>query len=118
MRHCRRRRQRDRAFCAPAAVLGASSWQRLRAITVPLLAPALITTGTITFVYALGSYEVAWLLGRAYPQPLSVLAYQLFTASDLSARPQALAVALITTGIAGIAVIIGVGLLRRVRVLS
>jgi putative spermidine/putrescine transport system permease protein len=110
-------RTRAAHYDEAAAVLGATSWQRLRAITLPLLAPALIATGTISFVYTLGSYEVPWLLGRAYPQPLSVLAYQLFTSNDLTVRPQALAVALITATIAGIVVVIGVLLLRRVRVL-
>ncbi len=110
-------RSRAAQYDEAGAVLGASPWQRLRSLTLPLLAPALIVTGTISFVYTLGSYEVAWLLGRAYPQPLSVLAYQLFTSTDLAVRPQASAVAAITTAIAAVVVVIGSMLLRRSRAL-
>ena len=79
-----------------AAVLGAGPLSRLRHITLPLAAPALVISGAVSFVYVLGSYEVAWLLGRAYPEPLPVLAYRLFTSTDLSARPEAMAVAVLT----------------------
>ena len=76
-----------------AAVLGAGPLSRLRHITLPLAAPALVISGAVSFVYVLGSYDVAWLLGRAYPEPLPVLAYRLFTSTDLAARPEAMAVA-------------------------
>ena len=79
-----------------AAVLGAGPLSRLRHITLPLAAPALVISGAVSFVYVLGSYDVAWLLGRAYPEPLPVLAYRLFTSTDLSARPEAMAVAVLT----------------------
>ena len=79
-----------------AAVLGAGPLSRLRHITLPLAAPALVISGAVSFIYVLGSYEVAWLLGRAYPEPLPVLAYRLFTSTDLSARPEAMAVAVLT----------------------
>ena len=79
-----------------AAVLGAGPLSRLRHITLPLAAPALVISGAVSFVYVLGSYEVAWLLGRAYPEPLPVLAYRLFTSTDLTARPEAMAVAVLT----------------------
>ena len=79
-----------------AAVLGAGPLSRLRHITLPLAAPALVISGAVSFIYVLGSYEVSWLLGRAYPEPLPVLAYRLFTSTDLSARPEAMAVAVLT----------------------
>ena len=82
-----------------AAVLGAGPWSRLRHISVPLAMPALIVAGGVSFVYVLGSYEVSWLLGRAYPEPLPVLAYRLFSSTDLTARPEALAVATLTVAV-------------------
>ena len=101
-----------------AAVLGARPLSRLRHVTLPLAAPGLIVAGTISFIYALGSFEVPWLLGRAAPEPLPVLAYRLFTSTDLSVRPQALAVAMITVALS---VAVGLGalaLLRRRMVLA
>jgi putative spermidine/putrescine transport system permease protein len=92
-----------------AAVLGAGAWKRLRHITIPLATPALVVAGGVSFVYVLGSYEVSWLLGRAYPEPLPVLAYRLFTSSDLSARPEALAVATLTVAACAL---VGVGVVR------
>ena len=102
------------SYTETAALLGAGRWARLRHVTLPLAAPALLASSAITFVYALGSYEVAWLLGRAYPEPLPVMAYRLFTSNDLAARPQALAVALTTTVLAGAAALVFLGSLRRV----
>ncbi len=88
--------------------------QRLRRITLPLAAPALVVGGTITFAYVLGSYEVAWLLGRTYPEPLPVLAFRLFSDTDLTARPLAMAVSVATVGLVVAALGVGAVLLRRV----
>ena len=101
-----------------AAVLGAGRLARLRYIMLPLAAPALITAGAISFIYALGSFEVPWLLGRAYPESVSVLAYRLFTSTDLAVRPQALAVAMITVGLCLAVGVAALGLLRRRSVLT
>ncbi|MDD2857169.1 MAG: hypothetical protein PHU75_00685 [Candidatus Nanopelagicales bacterium] len=95
-----------------AAVLGAGPAARMRYVTMPLATPALILAGTLSFVYALGSFEVPWLLGRAYPEPLPVLAYRLFTSTDLEVRPQAFAVSMVTMAIA---LVIGVSALRLFR---
>lgn len=101
-----------------AAVLGAGRIARLRHIVLPLAAPGLITAGAISFIYALGSFEVPWLLGRAYPEPLPVLAYRLFTSTDLGVRPQALAVAMITVALCVAVGAAAMGLLRRRSVLT
>lgn len=99
-----------------AACLGARPRQRLRRVTLPLAAPALVATGGISFAYVVGSYEVAWLLGRVYPEPLPVLAYRLFVDMDLTVRPQALAVAVVTVGLAAVALLIAAVLFKRVAV--
>lgn len=106
----------ERDLDEAAAVLGAGAGQRLRRVSLPLAAPALVVAGTISFAYVTGSYEVAWLLGRTYPEPLPVLAFRLFTDSDLAIRPQGLAVAILTVAVATLALVAGAALLRRVTV--
>jgi putative spermidine/putrescine transport system permease protein len=96
-----------------ATLLGAGRWARLRYVTLPLAAPALVASASISFVYALGSYEVAWLVGRPYPEPLPVLAVRLFGSIDLVARPQAAAVAVTTAALAFAAVAVAAVALRR-----
>ena len=96
-----------------AADLGAGPWQRTRRVTLPLAAPAAVASGGIAFAYVLGSYEVAWLLGRSYPEPLPVLAYRLHTDLDLAHRDQALVVALLTTLLSLAALLATAALLRR-----
>ncbi|MET2010858.1 ABC transporter permease subunit [Microbacterium chocolatum] len=83
-----------------AALLGAGRRQRFLRVFLPLTAPALLITSAISFVFALASYEVSWLLGRTYPEPLPVLAVRLFQGVSLDSRPEAAAVAVITAAIA------------------
>lgn len=89
-----------------AALLGAGRWRRFRHVLLPLTAPTIVICAAISFVYALGSYEVSWLLGRTYPEPLPVLAVRLFQGVSLASRPEAAAVALVTCVIA-LAVVAG-----------
>lgn len=96
-----------------AALLGAGRWARFRHVTLPLAGPALLASSAITFVYTLGSYEVAWLLGPAYPEPLPVMSYRLFTSTDLAARPEAMAIAVVTTLLSGAVALVSLALLRR-----
>lgn len=96
-----------------AAVLGAAPRAQWRRVLLPLSAPALAWASLIVFVYSLGTYEVARLLGRAYPEPLPVMAYRLFTDIDVTARPQAAATAVVATGLALLAAVIALPLVRR-----
>lgn len=96
-----------------AAVLGAGRVQQWRRVLLPLAAPALVSASLIAFVYALGTYEVARLLGRAYPEPLPVMAYRLFTSIDVTARPQAAAAAVVVTGLSLAVAALALPLLRR-----
>lgn len=95
-----------------ATSLGARPAHRLRRLTLPLAAPSLVATGGIAFAYALGSYEVPWLLGRTAPEPLPVLAYRLLTDLDLTTRPQAAAVGMVTIAVA-VVVLAGTAALLR-----
>jgi putative spermidine/putrescine transport system permease protein len=96
-----------------AAVLGASPWQRFRGVTLELAAPALLLAATVSFVYALGSYEVAWLLGPVQPETLPVLAYRLFGSSDLGVRPEAMAASVLLVVVCAVTTIVAAAPLRR-----
>ncbi|MFN2318945.1 MAG: ABC transporter permease subunit [Dermatophilaceae bacterium] len=96
-----------------ARTLGATRFQRLRTVTLPLAAPGAAAAGIIVFVYAVGAYEVAWLLGGAYPEPLPVMAYRLYGSIDLAARPQAAATALVAITVAVAAAGSTIPVLRR-----
>ena len=56
---------------------------------------------------------MARLLGRAYPEPLPVMAIRLFNSIDLATRPQAAAAAVVTAGLALLAVAGALAVLRR-----
>lgn len=96
-----------------ASVLGAAPRQQWRRVFLPLSGPALATASLIAFVYALGTYEVARLLGRAYPEPLPVMSYRLFTSIDVTARPQAAATAVVVTVLASSVAAVAPPLVRR-----
>lgn len=95
-----------------AAVLGAGPWQRWSRVLVPAALPAMLGAGLITFVYTAGSYEVPWLLGRTYPEPLPVMAYRLFGSIDLTSRPQAAATAAVGAAVAVAAVLVARALIK------
>ena len=98
---------------ATAATLGAGRARRLRHVTLPLAAPALVAAAGIVFVYTLGSYEVALLLGRPAPEPLAVGAVRLSRSVDLASRPEAAALAVVTTALGLVVVLVTVAALRR-----
>ncbi len=80
-----------------ASTLRANGWQRLRHVTLPLLAPAVAAGSVLVFAFTAGSYEVPYLLGQPYPATLPVVAYQGYQNTDLRARPEAMAVAVLIT---------------------
>lgn len=82
------------AWHEAARTLGATPLQALRHVVLPLTRPALAAATAIIFAYSFGAFELPLLLGRTFPRALPVLAYQRYTAPDLSLRPQAMVVAL------------------------
>lgn len=82
-----------------ARVLGAGAWQRLRHVTLPAVLPAVSGASVLVLAFAAGSYEVPYLLGRPYPATLPVVALQYYQDTDLTSRPQAMAVAVLITGL-------------------
>ncbi len=99
-----------------AAVLGAAPAAQWRWVLLPLALPAMASTSLIVFLFSLGNYEVPRLLGRAYPEPLPVMAYRLFTDIDIAARPQAAATAVVGTGLALCATLLAVPWVNRLGV--
>lgn len=83
-----------------AAGLGARPGQRVTQVLLPTALPALGAASLVSLVYAIGSYEVAWLLGRAVPEPLPVLAFRLFGSIELLDRPAAAAAAVTVAALA------------------
>lgn len=77
--------------------LGATRWQRLRLVTLPLIAPALTSGALLVFGFVFSSYEVPALLGVTYPRMLPVLALRFFNDPDLHARTDGMAISLIVT---------------------
>lgn len=84
-----------------ARVLGARRWQRVRHVTWPVLAPTVAAGSVLVFAFTAGSFEVPYLLGRPYPATLPVVALQYYSDTDLTARPEAMAVTVLITVLSG-----------------
>lgn len=97
-----------------AATLGARPWQQFRHVVLPLVAPAVGAASVVVLAFTLGSYEVPAVLGRPYPAPLSVVAYQRLTDTDLTARPQAFAIGIVIAVLVSALVAVLLRLLERV----
>jgi putative spermidine/putrescine transport system permease protein len=80
-----------------ARMLGANAWQRFRYVTLPLIAPSLVSTSTLVFAFTFGAYEVPGILGVRHPRALPVLALRFFLNADLNSRAEAMALGVIIT---------------------
>jgi putative spermidine/putrescine transport system permease protein len=98
---------------AVARSLGASRWQAFRHVLLPMVLPGLATASALVFAFAFGAYEVPLVLGAHAPKALPVLAWQAWTDTDLSTRPEAMAMAVVIA-VVGLALLALVALgLRR-----
>lgn len=84
-------------FEQAAQNLGATVWQRFRFVTLPLIAPAVIFSSLIVWVFIFGAFEVPFVLGRSYPTMLAVAANRKFNSTDLTERGEAFALAVLMT---------------------
>ena len=96
-----------------ARTLGATSWQRLRHVTLPLLLPGVLSAAVIVFAFTFGTFEVPLLLGSSFPAVLPVLAHQRYTDVDLASRPEAMAISAVITLLVLAVVVAGTTLARR-----
>lgn len=88
-----------------AQMCGASERQTLLHVTLPLCAGAILRAFLVVFVFALGSYEVPFLLGPTAPKTLPVLAYIEFQDPDIVNRCYAMALNGATTLLCSLAAV-------------
>lgn len=77
--------------------LGANTWQRFRFVTLPFIAPSVIFSSLMVWVFIFGAFEVPYVLGRSYPTMLAVAANRKFNSTNLTERPEAFALAVLMT---------------------
>ncbi len=82
-----------------ASTLGATPWLRFRYVTLPLIAPAVISSSLLVFAFVFAAFEVPYILGRPYPAMLGVIAQRRFMSIDLIERPAAIAVAVFMSAV-------------------
>ena len=104
-------RTQPEAYDMVAQNLGATRWQRLCYITLPLVLPGLLAGALLVFAFVFGAYEVPAVLGVRFPRMLSVLALDFFLNPDLHRRAEGMAVSVIMALI----VLLVVGLARLLR---
>ena len=99
---------------AAAQSLGANRWQRFRYVLLPLIAPGVLSVSVIVLAFTLGAYEVPFVLGRAFPEALPVLAVRLYTDPDLAQRPAAMATAMVIAVLSTLLIFVYMSLTRRI----
>ena len=90
-------RRQSAGYRQVAENLGATRWQQLRFVTLPMVAPSLMSGMLLVFAFIFSSYEVPALLGVNYPRMLPTLALRFFNDPDLRARADGMAISLIIT---------------------
>ncbi len=107
-------------FYEAADVDGATAWQKLRLVTLPLLAPSITTNVLLSIVWALGSYQLAYVLTGARNPATSLLSLVIFaeafgvTGSPVAqSQGYAAAIAVIQFLIAGVISLAVLAYLRR-----
>lgn len=93
--------------------LGAGRLQRLRHVTLPMLAPALVSTSVLVFAFTFGAFDVPLLLGQRFPSALPVLAYRSYVDVDLNARPEAMAMSVVIAAVVSLLVFVYMRIARR-----
>jgi putative spermidine/putrescine transport system permease protein len=99
---------------AVARSLGATRWQTFAHVLLPMLLPGLAAASALVFAFAFGAYEVPLILGAHAPKALPVLAWQAWTDTDITSRPEAMAMAVVIAVIGlALLVVVAHGLFRR-----
>lgn len=78
-----------------SATLGASTWQRIRRVEVPILLRGASPVILMYLIFVIGSYEIPLLLGRQSPRMISILTLDKLQSYDLGSRPLAYVYALL-----------------------
>lgn len=82
----------DSKYFQVAENLGASPFQIMTRITLPLLAPTILSAFLFCFAFGFGAFEVPFLLGSPARQTLPILAFIEYTSPVLDDRPAAMAI--------------------------
>lgn len=98
-----RRTEQLPAMSRLARTLGASEWQVLFRVSLPLLLRKAAPNLIMSAVFLFGSYELPLLLGRQSPRMMSVLIAHKFRRFDLSVIPQAYALTLVYSAVVVVA---------------
>jgi iron(III) transport system permease protein len=94
----------DASLDEAASGLGASTWQRLRRVTIPLLMPAVAGSALLVFMNALGSFSAPYVFGGG----LRVLSTQILN----SKTNGAMGLAYVETTVLALSAVAGLGLFR------
>ena len=87
-----------------ARTLGATPWQAFRRVTWPTLWRGLLPALVAVFAFAVGSFEVAALLGPSDPPAFAVLMLERYEDLDLGRRGEAYVLTLVALLLAGVTV--------------
>lgn len=75
-----------------ARMLGAGPLRIFWSVVLPRILPAVHSAFIILFLYALGAFDIPFVLGESWPGMLSVRIYDIFFQRDLSDRPRVMAI--------------------------
>lgn len=90
-----------------ARLLGAGPWRAAWEVTLPLLRPVTQSAFLLLFTFAVGAFEIPFLLGPVEPRTLPVLIYDGLTSADLGRRPAALALSTLLAGLCALCCALG-----------
>ena len=82
-----------------AASLGASRWQSLRRVAVPMLLQRSSSNLILYFLFVLGSFEIPLVVGPQNPLMISMLTRRKFGLYDLAQKPEAFVISVVYTAI-------------------
>ena len=88
-------RSLESTFEQVAENLGASAFFTFRRVTLPMLAPSILSAFLIVFAFAFGAFEVPYLLGSPARHTLPVLAYIDYSSPVHGTRPPAMAMSVV-----------------------
>lgn len=74
-----------------ARMFGAGTIRTFRSVGLPAMLPALNQLFIILFLYALGGFEIPWILGASRPQMIPITVYSLYFQGSLGDRAVAMA---------------------------
>lgn len=106
-------RSRSTELEEAARTLGAGRWQRVRHVVLPEVAPSVVAASLVVFAFTFGAFEVPYLLGRTYPGPLSVTAWNAYRDIDPTSRPVAMAINVLVAAVTVVLAAVYLRLARR-----